>query len=107
MSTLVVKFILFGYCFSIRKQSSQVQVLWEDHRNDLWVNSFGALFLAVHCSLLNQCHRRCPYVLWRQQASLVFVSYFWRFFEFFGLSRNNQILTLWAVLLYVLMLLQV
>lgn len=80
MSTLVVKFILFGYCFSIRKQSSQVQVLWEDHRNDLWVNSFGALFLAVHGSLLYQCHHRCPYVLWRQQASLVFVSHFWRFF---------------------------
>jgi len=53
MSTLVVKFILFGYCFSIRKQSSQVQVLWEDHRNDLWVNFFGALFLAVHCAALN------------------------------------------------------
>lgn len=40
---LVIKFILFVYCFSIRKQSSQVQVLWEDHRNDLWVNSFGVL----------------------------------------------------------------
>jgi hypothetical protein len=27
------------YCFAIRKSSSQVQVLWEDHRNDLltWV----------------------------------------------------------------------
>lgn len=48
MSALVIKFILFVYCFSIRKQSSQVQVLWEDHRNDLWVNSFGGLFLAVH-----------------------------------------------------------
>lgn len=38
---LGTKFLLFLYCFSIRKNSSQVQVLWEDHRNDLWVNSFG------------------------------------------------------------------
>ncbi|KAJ3570632.1 hypothetical protein NP233_g4275 [Leucocoprinus birnbaumii] len=42
-SALVVKFILFLYCYSIRKQSSQVQILWEDHRNDLWINSFGVL----------------------------------------------------------------
>ncbi|KAF5356243.1 hypothetical protein D9756_003710 [Leucocoprinus leucothites] len=42
-SALVVKFILFVYCYSIRKRSSQVQVLWEDHRNDLWINSFGVL----------------------------------------------------------------
>jgi len=40
---LVVKFILFLYCYSIRKSSSQVQVLWEDHRNDLWINTFGIL----------------------------------------------------------------
>jgi hypothetical protein len=30
-----VKFGLFVFCFAIRKWSSQVQVLWEDHRNDL------------------------------------------------------------------------
>lgn len=30
-----VKFSLFIFCFAIRKWSSQVQVLWEDHRNDL------------------------------------------------------------------------
>lgn len=30
-----VKFCLFLYCLAIRKSSSQVQVLWEDHRNDL------------------------------------------------------------------------
>lgn len=36
-----VKLILFIYCFSLRQKSSQVRVLWEDHRNDLWINSFG------------------------------------------------------------------
>ncbi|KAG2022734.1 cation diffusion facilitator 1, variant 2 [Coprinopsis cinerea AmutBmut pab1-1] len=40
---LAVKLALFVFSFSIRKQSSQVQVLWEDHRNDLFVNTFGIL----------------------------------------------------------------
>ncbi|KAJ7155897.1 CDF-like metal transporter [Mycena crocata] len=40
---LAVKFLLFLYCFSLRKKSSQVLVLWEDHRNDLWINGFGIL----------------------------------------------------------------
>ncbi|WWC91730.1 uncharacterized protein L201_006677 [Kwoniella dendrophila CBS 6074] len=38
-----VKFSLFLYCMAIRKSSSQVQVLWEDHRNDLLTNGFGIL----------------------------------------------------------------
>lgn len=38
-----VKFALFLYCYAIRSASSQVQVLWEDHRNDLFVNGFGIL----------------------------------------------------------------
>ncbi|TYJ57935.1 hypothetical protein B9479_001290 [Cryptococcus floricola] len=38
-----VKFALFLYCMAIRKSSSQVQVLWEDHRNDLLTNGFGIL----------------------------------------------------------------
>ncbi|KAF8899272.1 CDF-like metal transporter [Infundibulicybe gibba] len=42
-AALAVKFLLFVYCFSLRKKSSQVHVLWEDHRNDLWINSFGIL----------------------------------------------------------------
>ncbi|KAF8665411.1 hypothetical protein AX16_000430 [Volvariella volvacea WC 439] len=42
-AAFAVKFLLFLYCFSIRKKSSQVQVLWEDHRNDLFVNAFGIL----------------------------------------------------------------
>ncbi|WVQ84611.1 hypothetical protein IAT38_006766 [Cryptococcus sp. DSM 104549] len=41
-----VKFSLFLYCMAIRKQSSQVQVLWEDHRNDLLTNGFGILTAA-------------------------------------------------------------
>ncbi|KAL7418424.1 hypothetical protein Q5752_006882 [Cryptotrichosporon argae] len=38
-----VKFALYLYCFAIRNSSSQVQVLWEDHRNDLLTNGFGIL----------------------------------------------------------------
>ncbi|KAF9786879.1 CDF-like metal transporter [Thelephora terrestris] len=40
-SALGVKFVLFLYCSAVRKSSSQVQVLWEDHRNDLFINGFG------------------------------------------------------------------
>jgi hypothetical protein len=43
----VVKGILFIYCFSLRKSSSQVLVLWEDHRNDLFLNGFGQLTSAL------------------------------------------------------------
>lgn len=39
-----VKFLLFLYCFGIRRSSSQVQILWEDHRNDLWINTFGTVY---------------------------------------------------------------
>ncbi|KAF5392485.1 hypothetical protein D9757_002206 [Collybiopsis confluens] len=42
-SALLVKLLLFLYCLSLRKNSSQVQVLWEDHRNDLFINAFGIL----------------------------------------------------------------
>ncbi|KAJ7040257.1 CDF-like metal transporter [Mycena alexandri] len=42
-AALTVKLLLFLYCFSLRKKSSQVLVLWEDHRNDLWINTFGIL----------------------------------------------------------------
>ncbi|TBU46164.1 CDF manganese transporter [Dichomitus squalens] len=41
-----VKLLLFLYCYSLRKQSSQVGVLWEDHRNDLWINGFGVIMSA-------------------------------------------------------------
>ncbi len=33
--------MLFILCYPFRKNSSQVAVLWEDHRNDLWINTFG------------------------------------------------------------------
>jgi hypothetical protein len=36
-----VKFLLFLYCYSLRSRNSQVAVLWEDHRNDLFLNAFG------------------------------------------------------------------
>ena len=36
-----VKLLLFLYCFGLRTSSSQVRMLWEDHRNDLWINTFG------------------------------------------------------------------
>ncbi|BFZ62158.1 hypothetical protein YB2330_003240 [Saitoella coloradoensis] len=39
------KFTLFLYCFGFR-QYSQVRILWEDHRNDLFVNGFG-LFTSI------------------------------------------------------------
>ncbi|KIM47677.1 hypothetical protein M413DRAFT_206541 [Hebeloma cylindrosporum] len=42
-AALAVKFLLFVYSYSLRKYSSQVQVLWQDHRNDLWMNAFGIL----------------------------------------------------------------
>ncbi|CAK5284435.1 unnamed protein product [Mycena citricolor] len=38
-----VKLVLFIYCYSIRSKNSQVRVLWEDHRNDLFINGFGVL----------------------------------------------------------------
>lgn len=40
---LATKFSLFCFCWTIKNSSSQVQILWEDHRNDLPVNSFGIL----------------------------------------------------------------
>ncbi|KAH7905744.1 CDF manganese transporter [Hygrophoropsis aurantiaca] len=45
-AALAVKFILFLYCYSLRSKSSQVHVLWEDHRNDLFINGFGILMSA-------------------------------------------------------------
>lgn len=45
-AALAVKFVLFLYCLALRSKSSQVQVLWEDHRNDLFINGFGILMSA-------------------------------------------------------------
>lgn len=45
-AALGAKFVLFLYCLPLRKKSSQVEVLWEDHRNDLFINGFGLLMSA-------------------------------------------------------------
>ena len=37
------KFILFLYCWALRNTYSQIRILWEDHRNDLFINGFGIL----------------------------------------------------------------
>ncbi|KAJ9110023.1 hypothetical protein QFC20_003097 [Naganishia adeliensis] len=55
----VTKFSLFLFCYSLRKRSSQVQVLYEDHRNDCFVNAFGidpmgAIIIAV-CISFSWC----------------------------------------------------
>lgn len=45
-AALGVKFLLFLYSWPLRHASSQVEVLWEDHRNDLFINGFGLLMSA-------------------------------------------------------------
>jgi divalent metal cation (Fe/Co/Zn/Cd) transporter len=37
------KLALFFYCWALRNVYSQVRILWEDHRNDLFINGFGIL----------------------------------------------------------------
>lgn len=37
------KLCLFLYCWALRNQYSQIRILWEDHRNDLFINGFGVL----------------------------------------------------------------
>ena len=37
------KLTLFFYCWAIKDKYSQVNILWQDHRNDLFVNGFGIL----------------------------------------------------------------
>ncbi|CAK1361166.1 Metal tolerance protein 3 [Cercospora beticola] len=34
---------LFFYCFALRNKYSQIRILWEDHRNDLFINGFGLM----------------------------------------------------------------
>lgn len=42
-AAFTVKFILFLYCYALRNKYSQIHILWEDHRNDLFVNAFGIM----------------------------------------------------------------
>ncbi|GME64428.1 putative cation diffusion facilitator 1 protein [Neofusicoccum parvum] len=37
------KLALFLYCWALKDIYSQVHMLWEDHRNDLFINGFGIL----------------------------------------------------------------
>lgn len=37
------KFALFLYTWALRNRYSQIRILWQDHRNDLFVNGFGIL----------------------------------------------------------------
>ncbi|KAI0598144.1 hypothetical protein F4775DRAFT_583929 [Biscogniauxia sp. FL1348] len=37
------KFALFLYCWGLKDKYSQVDILWQDHRNDLLINGFGVL----------------------------------------------------------------
>ena len=37
------KLALFTYCWALRNSYSQIRILWEDHRNDLFINGFGLL----------------------------------------------------------------
>ncbi|CAG8951040.1 hypothetical protein HYFRA_00006438 [Hymenoscyphus fraxineus] len=37
------KFSLFLYCWALKDKYSQIDILWQDHRNDLFINGFGIL----------------------------------------------------------------
>ncbi|KAF4334351.1 cation diffusion facilitator 10 [Fusarium beomiforme] len=37
------KFALFLYCWALKDKYSQINILWQDHRNDLFINGFGIL----------------------------------------------------------------
>jgi len=51
-AAFVTKFLLFLYCYGIRQHSSQVQVLFEDHRNDLFINGFGIFTSAAGAKII-------------------------------------------------------
>ena len=42
-----VKLLLFLVCWAVRHKDSQIQMLWQDHRNDLFVNGIGLATLIV------------------------------------------------------------
>ena len=39
----LTKFGLFLYCWALKDKYSQINILWQDHRNDLLINGFGIL----------------------------------------------------------------
>ena len=70
-----VKFLLFLYCFGYRKASSQVRMLWEDHRNDLFINGFGDCPAQTRvCQVCSQTpHSRPAHVCRWEQTPMVSV----------------------------------
>ena len=67
---LGVKIGLFFYCLAYKKYSSQVEMLFQDHRNDLWINSFGMSYGVMSAHPSHDGHRY-PHVCWREQAAVV------------------------------------
>ena len=51
-SAFATKLALFMYCWTLRNKYSQVRILWQDHRNDLFVNGFGILTSVSGASLV-------------------------------------------------------
>lgn len=42
-TSFAIKFALFLFCFPLRNHYSQVRIVWQDHRNDVFINAFGVL----------------------------------------------------------------
>ncbi|KZV94861.1 CDF-like metal transporter [Exidia glandulosa HHB12029] len=51
-AALGAKMLLFLYCLPLRRASSQIAMLWEDHRNDIFINGFGLLMSAGGSKLI-------------------------------------------------------
>ena len=70
-----MKLLLFFYCMSFRRASSQVEVLWEDHRNDLFINGFGKLLSSLSTRILSWARAdllsRSPHVCRRLETEVV------------------------------------
>ena len=42
-AAFTTKLCLFLYCWALKDKYSQINILWQDHRNDLLINGFGIL----------------------------------------------------------------
>ena len=83
---------LFLYCLALRHQYSQIQILWEDHRNDLLINGFGIVTSVLGSKI----------AWWIDPAGAIFlsvlISFLWirtAFSEFMlliGVSADTQML---------------
>ncbi|KAI9651680.1 MAG: hypothetical protein M1831_000526 [Alyxoria varia] len=45
--SFLVKLVLFLVCWAVRNKDPQIQMLWQDHRNDLFVNGIGLATLVI------------------------------------------------------------